>query len=152
MRKLSDLINEASQFLSSEIITWAVSEAEEVGAEYVVFHFKVEGCEGFEGINLIVKYAPYTELVPNVFIEALLSKELEAKRFIQDIYPTLLRDGFEVAVKKDGISAIRSVPTSTTISEALIACMEEVRKVLGCKDVNLKYEKYALVGEWASFT
>lgn len=141
-----DFIEVLGNLISSSEITWALAEAENELAKYIVFGFKPR-CEDksfMEGVNVIVRYDPVNELILWIEIEFLISTSVSAKDFFGRISGYVMRLGGKVVVKEDGISFIFRVKPEDFI-EKLKELIEEVSKLFSESVKSLEYIGYEVL-------
>ncbi len=92
-------------------LEWLAAEADVEQTKTIILHFKVNKATLVEGVNLLINYIPGSGRITGVKVEVLITNEVGAKKFITETYPQLIKEGYEVVVKGDGISVFRTLHT-----------------------------------------
>ena len=140
-----EVIEGLRNFVDKDVILQALSEAEEVGSNIVIFSFIPSGNSDYlEGLNFILKVNPYLNQVIWVRVEFLISKDFSAKKFFTEVVNEVFMKGGEIAIKKDGISLIFKL-RGKDLERQINNLIDFIAKLIPGKVPNFKYSSFAVI-------
>ena len=141
-----ELIDDLKDTIPPHELSWLFSEADVEQGNTIVLKLRTGESKLIEGANLIIHYIPGSGAVRSAAVEVLVKADISAREFMAEIYPKLIKEGFEVIVKGDGISVFRRFHVRVT-SETLRKIINKACRIIGEECPVIKYEKGVIINE-----
>ncbi len=148
MIEVFELAEKLRDYVSRDKVIEIFTEADEVAGEYVIISFNAKNVSYVEGINLIFRYLPYVSKILQARLEVLISKDLPATEFLTIKYKALIREGIEVALKRDGISLFCKLNVENAdvfISDFKRRLITIMNIIEGSSNVEITYKDFMVI-------